>query len=138
MTPDAPPGTVMVSVAPGTSGPLAWYSSNDGDSTAHVPVTAGLSVGIGLFGARSVEKCTVMVDPAATLVPVGETDETVRAGGGAAEVAEAWLLCIRSTATKPPAAMMSTATHTVTMTHRRVPFPVRACSPDITCGILQG
>jgi hypothetical protein len=80
----------------------------------------------------------VMVDPAATPVPVGETDETVSAGGGAAEVAEAWLLCIRSTATNPPAATMSTATHTVTMTHRRLLVSARACSPDITSGILQG
>ena len=48
-----PPGTVTVSVAPGTSGPLAWYSSNDGDNTAHEPATGGLSVGMGLPGARS-------------------------------------------------------------------------------------
>ncbi len=89
MTPEGPPGTVTVSVAPGTSGPVAWYSSNDGDSTAQAPATGGLSVGIGLFGARSVENCTVMVEPAATLAPVGETDETVRAGGGLAEVAAA-------------------------------------------------
>ena len=77
-----PPGTVMVSVAPGTSGPVAWYSSSDGDSTAHAPGTGGLRVGIGLPGARSVESCTVMVDPAATLVPVGVTEVTVRATGG--------------------------------------------------------
>ena len=32
-----------------------------------------------------------MVEPAATLVPVGETEATVRAGRGAAEVAAAWL-----------------------------------------------
>ena len=89
MTPEGPPGTVTVSVAPGTSGPVAWYSSNDGDSTAQLPATGGLSVGSGLLGARSVENCTVMVEPAATLVPVGETEETVSAGGGLAEVAAA-------------------------------------------------
>ena len=83
MTPEGPPGTVTVSVAPGTSGPVAWYSSNDGDSTAQLPATGGLSVGRGLLGARSVENCTVMVEPAATLVPVGEIEETVSAGGGA-------------------------------------------------------
>ena len=54
-----------------------------------MPATGGLSVGSGLLGARSVENCTVMVEPAATLVPVGETDETVSAGGGLAEVAAA-------------------------------------------------
>src|SRR5277367_6625629 len=138
MTPEGPPGTVTVSVAPGTSGPLAWYSSNDGDSTAQMPATGGLRVGIGLFGARSVENCTVMVEPAATLVPVGETDETVRAGGGLAEVAAAWLLCRRSKATNPPAARMRTTTMTVTITHRRGPFLVRTCSPDMPSGILQG
>src|SRR5580692_3479382 len=100
MTPDGPPGTVTVSVAPGTSGPVAWYSNSDGDSTAQAPVTGGLSLGIGLFGARSVENCTVMVEPAATLAPVGETDETVRAGGGVAGVAAACPLCMRSTVTK--------------------------------------
>ena len=95
-TPDGPPGTVTVTVPSGTSGPLAWYSSSDGDSTAHVPATGGVSVGMGLPGARSVENCTATVEPAETLAPVGETDVTVRAGGGAAGVAEAWLLCIRS------------------------------------------
>ena len=80
---------MTVSVAPGTSGPTAWYSSNDGDSTAHEPATGGLSVGMGLPGARSVENCTVMVDPAATLAPVGETDATVSAGGGVDGVAAA-------------------------------------------------
>ena len=89
MTPEGPPGTVTVSVAPGTSGPVAWYSSSDGDSTAHEPATGGLSVGSGLFGARSVENCTVIVEPAATLVPVGETEATLSAGGGVVGVAAA-------------------------------------------------
>ncbi len=71
---------MTVSVAPGTSGPLAWYSSNDGDNTAHEPATGGLSVGIGLPGARSVENCTVTVEPAATLAPVGETDRDGEGG----------------------------------------------------------
>src|ERR1700722_1279930 len=88
-TPEEPPGTVMVSVAPGTNGPVAWYSSNDGDNTAQLPATGGLSVGIGLPGARSVENWTVTVEPAATLAPVGETESTVSAGGGADGVAEA-------------------------------------------------
>ena len=79
-TPVAPPGTVTVSVAPGTSGPEASYWRTDGDRTAQVPATGGLKVGIGLPGARSVENCTEMVDPAATLVPVGDTETTVRAG----------------------------------------------------------
>ncbi len=70
----------MVSVAPGTSGPVAWYSSSDGDNTAHEPATGGLSVGIGLPGARSVENWTVTVEPAATLAPVGETESTVECG----------------------------------------------------------
>ena len=35
--PPAPPGTVIVSVAPGTSGPVAWNCSSDGDSTAQEP-----------------------------------------------------------------------------------------------------
>ena len=64
-------------------------NTKDGDSTAQLPATAGLSVGSGLLGARSVENCTVMVEPAATLVPVGETEETGSAGGGLAEVAAA-------------------------------------------------
>ena len=51
---------------------------------------------MGLPGARSVENCTATVEPADTLAPVGETEVTVRAGGGAAGVAEAWLLCVRS------------------------------------------
>ena len=84
----------MVSVAPGTSGPVAWYCSSDGDSTAHEPGTAGLRVGIGLPGARSVENCTAMVDPAATFVPVGVTEVTVRATGGAVGVAAAWLAAL--------------------------------------------
>src|ERR1700722_8964556 len=88
-TPEAPPGTVTVSAAPGTSGPLAWYSSSEGDSTAHTPATGGVSVGMGLPGARLVENCTATVDPAATLAPDGDTDTTVRAGGGADGVAEA-------------------------------------------------
>ena len=79
-TPPAPPGTVTVSVAPGTSGPVAWYSSSAGESTAQAPGTAGFRVGMGLSGARSVENSTEMAAPAATLVPVGETDDTVRAG----------------------------------------------------------
>ena len=93
---------------------------------------------MGLPGARAVENWTVTVEPAATLAPVGVTDATVRAGGGAAGVAEAWLLCSRSTATKPPAARTSTRTPTVTMSHRRGPLLVRTCSPDIAAGILLG
>jgi hypothetical protein len=80
---------VRVSVAPGTSGPVAWYSSKDGDKTAHVPATGGLSVGMGLPGARSVENWTITVEPADTLAPVGETESTVSAGGGADGVAAA-------------------------------------------------
>ena len=76
MTPVGPPGTVSVSVAPGTSGPGGLYWSSDGDSTAQEPATGGLSVGIGLLGASAVESSTAIVEPAATLVPVGEVETT--------------------------------------------------------------
>src|SRR6516165_8592494 len=82
MMPPDPPGTVTVSVAPGTSGPVASYWSSEGDSTAQDPATGGLSVGRGLLGARAVERWTEIVDPATTFVPVGVTDATVNAGGG--------------------------------------------------------
>src|SRR5271165_5720142 len=135
-TPLAPPGTVIVSVAPGTSGPVAWNSSNDGDSAAHAPATGGLRVGMGLPGARSVENCTEMVDPAATFVPVGVTPVTVRATGGAVGVAEAWLARSFSTRTKPAAATTTAATQAKRITHRRRP-PLLTWSPDMADGILQ-
>src|ERR1039458_7850281 len=131
-TPVGPLGTVTVSVAPGTSGPVAWNWSSDGDSTAQDPATAGVRVGMGLPGARSVENCTEMVDPAATFAPVGDTDATVRATGGAVGVAEASLSRAWSITTKPPAASTSAAAHTATITHARRPFLWRTWSPDMT------
>jgi hypothetical protein len=88
-TPDEPPGTVIVSDAPGIRGPVAWYCSSDGDSTAHAPATGGVSVGMGLSGARSVENCTAIVEPAETPDPDGVVERTLRAGGGAVGDAEA-------------------------------------------------
>jgi hypothetical protein len=128
----------MVSVAPGTSGPVGTYCRREGESTAQDPATAGLKVGMGLPGAKFVENSTEMVEPATTLVPVGETDATVRAGGGALGVAAA---CVPrcSTATKPPAARRSATAQTVNTTHRRGRFCVAACSPELMAsGILPG
>ena len=69
-------------MAPGTSGPdRLVLEQGRGQSTAHAPATGGVRVGIGLPGARSVENWTEIVEPAATLAPVGETEATVRAGG---------------------------------------------------------
>ena len=92
---------------------------------------------MGLPGARSVEKRTEMVEPAATSDPVGETDTTVRAAGGAVGVAAAWLKCRWSVATRPAPATTSTARPTVRTTHQRGPLR-RTCSPDMTAAILPG
>jgi len=126
-------------VAPGTSGPDAWYCRTDGDSTAQVPATGGLTVGMGLPGPRSVENCTEMVDPAATLVPVGDTETTLSAGGGAVGVAAAWLKC-RFVTTMAAAATTSTASTNV---HLEVAVPGagrvgldfdrRPSRPDLRC-----
>ena len=81
-----------------------------------------------------------MVDPAATLAPVGETEATVSAGGGAVGVAAAWLLCSWSTATKPPAATTSDDGDTDD-SDQPAPWDrcrVRACSPAMAAGILPG
>lgn len=81
----------MVSVAPGTSGPLAWYWSKVGESTDHAPGTAGLKVGIGLPGASGVENRTAMVEPPATPEPDGDVEITVSGGGGGSGVADAFV-----------------------------------------------
>ena len=124
-------------MAPGTSGPEAWYCRTDGDSTAQVPATGGLTVGIGLPGPRSVENCTEMVDPAATLLPVGDTETTLSAGGGAVGVAAAWLKC-RLVTTTAAAATTSTAAPTVRITHHRVPLRLRTCSPVMAAELYLG
>ena len=54
-----------------------------------------------------------------------------RGGGGLVDVQ--W-----STATKPPAATTSTATHTVRITHRRGPLRLRDVLPSHGSGILPG
>ena len=77
---------------------------------------------MGLPGARSVENCTEIVDPAATLVPVGDTDDTVSATGGAVGVAEASLSRTWSITAKPAVARTSAAAQTATTTHTRGPF----------------
>jgi pyruvate/2-oxoglutarate dehydrogenase complex dihydrolipoamide acyltransferase (E2) component len=86
-------------------------------------------VGIGLFGARSVEKWTEMVDPATTFVPVGETVATVSAGGGFGGVPEAWVFRKWATAAKPPAATASAAAQMATITQPRGRFRARTCDP---------
>ena len=134
-----PPGTVIVSVAPGTSGPVAWYWSSDGDSTAQLPATGGSRVGMGALGARSVENCTEMVEPAATLEPVGDMDTTLRAGGGAVGLAEAGENRTWTATTSPAAATTSATTQMVGITHHRLPFACRTCPPwAMAGGILPG
>ncbi len=78
---------------------------------------------MGLPGARSVENCTEIVDPAATFVPVGVTDATVSAGGGAVGVAAASSSRAWSITAKPAAARTSAAAHTPTIDPD--PGPVR-------------
>src|SRR6185437_4096032 len=125
-----PPGTVMVSDAPGTSGPLAWYCNSEGDRTAHDPATGGFREGIGLLGARSVENCTEIVEPASTLVPLGETEVTAKAGGGGVGFAPA-LVPKCSTATNPLAARRTATAQTVSTIQVRDRFLLAACSPEL-------
>jgi len=120
---------VIVSDAPGTSGPLASYCNIEGDRTTQDPGTGGFNVGMGLLGARSVENCTEMVEPASTLVPFGETEVTVRGGGGVVGFAPA-LVPKWSTATKPPAARTTTTAQMVTTIHVRDRLILAACSPE--------
>ena len=137
--PSTPPGTVMVSTVPGTSGSLASYCTSEGDSAAHRPGTSGDKVGIGLLGARSVENCTEMVDALSTLLPVGAVCTTVRSGGGLATVAEATGEGGRETRIKPTAARPRTRVE-APMTHRRAPVRSRlgACFPEaMETGVYQ-
>ena len=122
---------MTVSVAPGTSGPVAWYSSSDGDSTAQLPATGGLSVGMRAAGREVVENCTVMVEPAATLAPVGETDET-SAPEGAADGGSG-LVAVHAVDGDEATGRDGHDDHaTARISHRRVPLLGRACSPDMT------
>jgi hypothetical protein len=120
----------MVSTVPGTRGSVAWYCRSEGDSAAHRPGTAGDSVGIGLFGARSVENCTEMVDALSTLLPVGAVCTTVSRGGGFAVVADATGAWGREITMNPIAATPRTKVE-VPMTHRRAPvrFVLGECLP---------
>ena len=127
-------------------GPSRWHRGpagrtpgirEGGDSTAQVPATGGLSVGMGLLGARLVENWTVIVEPAATFVPVGDTEVTVSAGGGAVGVADAWVF-MWSTARRPPAATTTTAAQTMRINQRRGIRRWHACSPGMSPAILLG
>src|SRR3984957_5921748 len=118
-TPCGPSGTVMGSCAPGTSGAVASYCRSEGESTAHWPATAGVSVGRALPGARSVENWTEITAPLSTLAPVGAVLSTLRTGGGLEVVAAAgvWGRGMRAN----PAAATARATMATAMTHRRAP-----------------
>ena len=125
---------VSVSLAPGTSGPVAWYWSSEGDRTTHAPATGGSSVGSGVLGARSVENWTEIVEPAATLFPVGEVVTTLSAGGGLLGLAEAGVFRTCTNTTSPAAATASAAAQAARMTHRCGPLSGRACSPELIAG----
>src|SRR5580658_1446619 len=137
--PAAPPGMVSVSVVPGTRGPVAWYCSTLGERTCQAPAMGGESVGSGLPGPRAVEKVTEIVEPAATLSPVGEKVATVKGAGGAAMEAAADIPRFRATRTRPPATRITTSAPTP-MNHQTCP-PVRGrtCSPaPIATEMLPG
>src|SRR5580658_8176514 len=103
---------------------------SEGDSTAHCPATAGVSAGMGLFGARSVENWTEMVASPATLSPLGVVLNTVNGVGGAAVVADAEVLCERRIDAYPAAATANVRAPTKKI-HRRVLLGsfLRECFP---------
>src|SRR5271170_6653176 len=90
---------------------------------------------MGLPGARSLENWTEMVEPSATLVPVGVVDTTVSALGGDDGAADA-LSCDRFTRTRPPATRARHSAASATNNHTRewVPESCACRAPLITEG----
>ena len=94
---------------------------------------------MGLPGARSVENCTEIVEPAATLAPVGDTDTTVRAAGGGRRrgrrLVEVQMVGRHQTGAGDDEHGQA---HDEDRSTSVGPMRRRTCSPDIAAGILLG
>ena len=81
-TPEAPPGTVRVSVIPGMKGPEALKLTVVGVTICQTPGTAGLSTGIAPAVDSGAEKVTVTPASDATPVaPAAGTSDLITSGG---------------------------------------------------------
>jgi hypothetical protein len=79
-SPEAPPGTVTVTLWPGPSGASCTYSIVVGESRCHEPGTEGLSVGIGLDDASGALKATLIAAEESTVAAFVGVDATTVKG----------------------------------------------------------
>ena len=114
-SPEAPPGTVTVTLWPGPSGASCTYSIVVGESRCHEPGTEGLSVGIGLDEASGELKATLMAADESTVAAFVGVDATTVKGVsvGVAVTAGSVDFEIRR---KTPAPATQSETTTVVMT----------------------